>query len=108
PIVSSSAPVKVQQQPTSQSSLILDCGSGIKLELVKIPAGSFMMGSNERDTEKPIHRVNLREFFIGKYPVTQAQYEAVMGNNPSYFQGKQNPVEKVSWKDAQEFCKKLS
>ncbi len=66
-----------------------------------------MMGSNERDTEKPVHRVNVPEFLMGKYQVTQAQYEAVMGENPSYFKGKQNPVERVSWEKAQEFCKKL-
>jgi formylglycine-generating enzyme required for sulfatase activity len=94
--------------PPVPSSLTLDCGNGIKLELVKIPAGSFMMGSNDYDSQKPIHRVNVPEFLMGKYQVTQAQYEAVMGKNPSYFKSKQNPVEQVSWNDAQEFCKKLS
>jgi formylglycine-generating enzyme required for sulfatase activity len=67
-----------------------------------------MMGGNQYDDEKPIHRVNVPEFLMGKYQVTQAQYEAVMGENPSRFKGKQNPVEQVSWHDAQEFCKKLS
>ncbi|WP_199288958.1 SUMF1/EgtB/PvdO family nonheme iron enzyme [Pseudanabaena sp. FACHB-1998] len=93
---------------TSSNSLVLDCGNGVKLELVKVAAGSFDMGGNERDEEKPIHRVNLREFLIGKYAVTQAQYQAVMGNTPSNFKVAQNPVEQVSWHDAMEFCQKLS
>jgi formylglycine-generating enzyme required for sulfatase activity len=87
---------------------VLDCGNGVKLELVKVAAGSFNMGSNEYDSEKPIHRVNLREFMISKYPVTQAQYQAVIGKNPSHFKGNQNPVEKVSWHDAVKFCEKLA
>jgi formylglycine-generating enzyme required for sulfatase activity len=93
---------------TSSNSLILDCGNGVKLELVKVMAGSFNMGCNEYSYEKPIHRVNLREFFIGKYPVTQAQYQAVIGKNPSNFKGDQNPVERVSWHDAVKFCEELS
>ena len=94
--------------PTSSNFLVLDCGNGVKLELVKVAAGSFNMGSNEYDQEKPIHRVNLREFFIGKYPVTQAQYQAVIGENPSIFEGSQNPVEDVYWHDAVKFCEELS
>jgi formylglycine-generating enzyme required for sulfatase activity len=94
--------------PQGNNNILLDCGNGIKLELVRIPAGSFMMGSNEYNDEKPIHRVNVPEFLMAKYQVTQAQYEAVMGKNPSLFKGKQNPVEQVSWHEAQEFCKKLA
>ncbi len=52
--------------------------------------------------------VDVPEFFMGKYPVTQAQWQAVMRNNPSRFKGANNPVEKVSWYDATEFCQKLS
>ena len=71
------------------------------------------MGSPETeakrdDDEGPQHYVNVPEFFMGKYPVTQAQWQAVMGNNPSYFKGKNRPVEKVSWNDATKFCQKLS
>ena len=103
-------PSQPQRTPasTSSNSLVLDCGNGVKLELVKVAAGSFDMGSNEDNDEKPIHRVNLREFLIGKYPVTQEQYQAVIGKNPSHFKGNQNPVEKVSWHDAVKFCEKLA
>jgi len=67
------------------------------------------MGSDERENEKPIHEVIVLAFQIGKYPVTQAQYQAVMGNNPSRFSGNpQNPVETVTWFDAQKFCEELS
>ncbi|MFN7635973.1 MAG: SUMF1/EgtB/PvdO family nonheme iron enzyme [Pseudanabaena sp.] len=93
---------------TSGNSLILDCGNGVKLELVKVAAGSFNMGSNEINNAKPMHRVNLHEFFIGKYSVTQAQYQAVRGKNPLNFKGAQDPVENVSWHDAVKFCEKLA
>lgn len=77
------------------------------LEMVDIPAGKFNMGSDEN--EKPIHQVIVPAFQIGKYPITQAQYQAVMGNNPSRFSGNpQNPVESVTWFNAQAFCEKLS
>jgi formylglycine-generating enzyme required for sulfatase activity/uncharacterized caspase-like protein len=87
---------------------------GIKLDMVTLPAGSFLMGSPASDPdaesdEKPQHQVTLKSFSIGKYSVTQEQYQAVMGNNPSNFKDNpKNPVENVSWNDAQEFCKKLS
>lgn len=90
-------------------NLILDLPNGVKLELVDIPAGSFSMGSDDFDNEKPIHKVNLKAFKMGKYLLTQKQYVAVMGSNPSNFQDNKNlPVEQVSWDDAVAFCKKLS
>jgi len=87
---------------------ILIPGSSLTLELVYVEGGIFQMGSTEYSDEQPIHAVTVPEFRMGKYPITQAQYEAVMGTNPSYFKGKNRPVECVSWHDAQEFCKKLS
>jgi formylglycine-generating enzyme required for sulfatase activity len=91
-----------------------DLGGGVTLELIKLPAGSFLMGSPDSDPdasnyEKPQHRVNLNSFAIGKYPVIQAQYEEVMSENPSYSKGNLNhPVDGVSWNNAQKFCEKLS
>jgi len=83
--------------------------NGIRLEMVSLPAGKFLMGSSESNDEKPQHQVKVNSFAIGKYPVTQAQYQAVMGSNPSRFKNNpQNPVEQVSWNDAQAFCQKLS
>ena len=89
--------------------LTVDLGKGVKLEMVLIPAGEFLMGSPDSDKdaagdEKPQHRVRItKPFYLGKYLVTQEQWEAVMGNNPSHFKGPKNPVEQVSWDDCQEF-----
>ncbi|GGA18208.1 hypothetical protein CYANOKiyG1_32590 [Okeania sp. KiyG1] len=87
--------------------------NGVSLEMVKIPAGRFLMGSPETEAERddnegPQHYVDVPEFFMGKYPVTQAQWEAVMGNNPSRFKGASRPVENVTWNDTTEYCQKLS
>jgi formylglycine-generating enzyme required for sulfatase activity len=90
-----------------------DLGNGIQLDMVWIPAGNFVMGSPDNETgrnddEGPQTNVNLDGYWMGKYEVTQAQYQAIMGTNPSRFSGANNPVEKVSWNDAMEFCRKLS
>ena len=78
-------------------------------EMVVIPAGSFKMGGKGHPYEKPVHEVKIGySFAVGKYEVTQAEWEAVMGNNPSKFKGARRPVEKVSWNDAKSFIKKLS
>jgi formylglycine-generating enzyme required for sulfatase activity len=85
-----------------------DLGDEVKLEMVYIPAGSFMMGSNKYPNESPIHQVTLRPFYMGKYPITQQQYQAIIGKNPSHFKGNSHPVEQVSWHDARKFCEQLS
>ena len=101
--------------------------SSIGMELVLIPAGEFMMGSPDSDDgafawEQPQHRVRItKPFYLGKYPVTQGQYERVMGKNPSWFcksgagkdkigetETSQFPVEQVLWEEAMGFCKRLS
>ena len=84
------------------------------MELVLIPAGKFMMGSPSGDQERyddegPVHEVIIKNpFYVGKYPVTQKQWEKIMGSNPSKFRGEDRPVESVSWNDVQEFIKKLN
>jgi len=84
------------------------------MQFVKIPAGSFMMGCSPGDAEcyveeKPSHRVVItRAFEMGKYQVTQADYEAVTAAKPSYFQGPNLPVEGVSWDNTQKFCDALN
>jgi formylglycine-generating enzyme required for sulfatase activity len=89
--------------------LVLDLGRGVRMEFVAIPAGQFAMGSTKgSDDEKPVHTVRItKPFYMGKYEVTQEQWEAVMGDNPSHFKGAKNPVEKVSWNDCQQFLRKL-
>ena len=82
-------------------------------ELLLISGGTFTMGSgaNERtrsDNEGPQRQVTISSFYIGKYPVTQAEFEDVMGINPSEFKGASLPVERVSWFDAVEFANRLS
>jgi formylglycine-generating enzyme required for sulfatase activity/uncharacterized caspase-like protein len=92
-----------------------DLGNNITLDMVQIPGGSFMMGSPESEkrryeSESPQHEVNVPAFSMGKFVVTQEQYQQIMGNNPSYFteKGAKRPVEKVSWNNAVDFCQKLS
>ncbi|MDR1241174.1 MAG: formylglycine-generating enzyme family protein [Deltaproteobacteria bacterium] len=88
--------------------------NSIGMEFVLIPAGSFMMGTDKNvedaaDNETPQHRVYIsKPFYLGKHEVTQAQWETIMGDNPSRFQGRSNPVEQVSWDDAQEFVRRLN
>jgi formylglycine-generating enzyme required for sulfatase activity len=96
-----------------QSSFTEDLGNGVKLEMIAIPGGTFWMGSPTNEAERnndegPQHQVTVPSFFMGKYPLTQAQYQAIMGKNPAYFKGNNRPVENVSWDDAVRFCQKLS
>lgn len=89
----------------------IDLGSGVNLNLVPIPAGSFRMGSGFKDDQdaNPVHEVTItRPFYLGKYEVTQEQWQAVTGKDPSRYKGGQNPVEQVSWEDCQEFLKQLN
>jgi len=83
------------------------------IEMVRVKGGCYQMGDAFGDggaSEKPVHQVCVDDFSIGKYVVTQAQWQAVMGNNPSYFKacGGNCPVEQVSWEDAQEFIWQLN
>lgn len=112
----------IKERPTLQGRYFSeDLSNGVSLEMVSIPAGNFLMGTE--DTEKeypdetPQHEVTLKPFYIGKFEVTQAQWRAVaklpkvkidLNPDPSGFKGDDLPVEDVSWDDAVEFCARLS
>jgi formylglycine-generating enzyme required for sulfatase activity len=90
-----------------------DLGNGVKLTLVLIPAGEFMMSSpfteEGRGADEREHKVKIREpFWIGKYEVTQEQWQGTMGYNRSSTRGPRNPVDSISWDEAQEFLRKLN
>ncbi|HIK11623.1 MAG TPA: formylglycine-generating enzyme family protein [Oscillatoriaceae cyanobacterium M33_DOE_052] len=90
-----------------------DLETEVYLEMVAIPGGKFIMGSPNSEpkrweAEGPQHEVTVPSFYLSKYPITQDQWEVVMGDNPSLFKGWNRPVEQVSWYDAVEFCQKLS
>jgi len=84
--------------------------NSVGMKFVRIDPGSFRMGSDDKDAdEKPAHMVTLSKgFYLQTTEVTQSQWEAVMGTNPSHFKGPDRPVETVSWEDAKEFLKKLN
>ena len=99
-----------------------DLGDGVKLTLMLIPSGEFLMGAPEEEpgsqgNERPQHLVEVPQFLMGRYQITQAQWRVVYGYpqierelnpDPSRFKGDHRPVERVSWEDAQEFCERLS
>ena len=84
---------------------------GVSFNMIKVKGGTFLMGSNDSEAfndEMPVHSVTLSDYYIGETEVTQELWEAVMGTNPSFFSGSNNPVESVSWDDCQEFIAKLN
>ena len=114
-----SQPTVAQQpvvQPTVSNSdnITIPVKDGISIDMVRVEAGTFTMGAtpemvNSYGYEKPAHQVTLtNDYYIGKYEVTQALWQAVMNSNPSNFKGDNLPVEQVSWDDCQEFISKLN
>jgi formylglycine-generating enzyme required for sulfatase activity len=110
-----SRPIVIEGADTSDVTIAAPNSRDFAGEFVRIPPGEFMMGCSAGDTtcivnESPAHRVAItRPFEIGKYEVTQAQWEAVMGANPSRFRGADRPVENVNrWEDAEEFIARLN
>lgn len=99
-----------------------DLGNGVILEMVAIPSGTFMMGSpkseeERKDNESPQHSVTITPFYMGKFTVTQAQWRSIavlpqvslaLNPDPSFFKGKNLPVESITWYEAVEFCARLS
>ncbi|MFE4108388.1 SAV_2336 N-terminal domain-related protein [Almyronema epifaneia] len=113
----------LQRQQRQGQQLIEDLGQGVVLEMVLVPAGSFVMGSPETekgrsDDEGPQHEVTFAaSFLMAKYPITQAQWRVVaalpqvgheLASDPSSFKGDNCPVETITWYDAVEFCARLS
>ncbi len=104
---------KVIERCTNSAYQITELINNVPLEMVYIPAGTFLMGSLENEKgqyedERPQHQVTITPFYMSKYPITQTQWQAVMGNNPSNFKGENRPVEFISWHEAVEFCKQVS
>ena len=104
----------VQPTVTNSDNISIPVKDGVSIEMVRVEAGTFTMGATPEmkepfDWEKPTHQVTLtNDYYIGKYEVTQALWQAVMGNNPSNFKGYNLPVECVSWNDCQDFISKLN
>ncbi len=111
---------EIQQERCYAQYITENFKSNISVQMVYIPGGKFMMGSPEgkgNESEKPQHAVTVSPFFMGKYPVTQAEWREIaslpkvnrdLQPDPSNFQGDNRPVERVSWYDAVEFCQRLS
>ena len=99
---------------SSSNEISIPVKNGITIDMVKVEAGTFMMGATSEmqkpyNDEKPVHQVTLtNNYYMGKYEVTQSLWQTVMGSNPSKFKGDDLPVERVSWNDCQEFISKLN
>ena len=110
----------VAQQPVAQTpvtngdNISIPVKDGVSIDMVRVKAGTFIMGATRKmkkpnPDEKPTHQVTLtNDYYIGKYEVTQALWQAVMDNNPSKFKGDNLPVEHVSWNDCQKFLSRLN
>jgi len=106
PVAKESVLAPASRPAAGQNLVVADLG----MEMVYVEPGSFQMGSNSGDSdEKPVHAVRIsRAFWMDKYEVTQSQYEAITGRNPSSFKGLNLPVDSVSWNDAVAFCRTLT
>lgn len=112
------APLVLQAQTASAAKVVApevqSVLKRIESNMVPVRGGSYMMGATEEqaryayDWEKPVHKVIVADFKISRYEVTQEEWEAIMGVNPSMFKGRRLPVENVSWNDCQQFIKKLN
>jgi formylglycine-generating enzyme required for sulfatase activity len=99
----------VDNLPGPKMNVAVDLGGGVKMEFVLVRSGSFTMGAERPAEAKPAHTVTfVKPFYMGKYEVTQEQWDRMMTNNPSTFQGPKNPVEQVNWNDCQSFITNLN
>ncbi len=121
-VVTVNASGRIIKRETKQAEYFTEqLSPAVTLEMVAIPGGTFTMGSPQTeagslDTERPQHQVTVKPFYIGKYPVTQAQWQAIarlpqinreLKPDPSTFKGNNQPVETISWYDAVELCNRL-
>lgn len=118
----SDSKLKIIRAPGRNPCFDEKLGERQSLRMMQIPSGNFLMGSPEDEldnyeNEQPQHKVNVATFFLGKYPVTQAQWRFVaelaqvereLDSDPSDFKGENHPVERVNWYEAVEFCQRLS
>ncbi|MFM6515319.1 MAG: formylglycine-generating enzyme family protein, partial [Microcystis panniformis] len=121
----------IKKEKRQAEGIVEKLAEGVELELMEIPGGTFMMGTEDEEIErlvkkfgcdgfrreKPPHRVTVSSFYMGRYPITQAQWQAIaatakidisLETKPSHFKGDELPVEQVKWYQAREFCKRLS
>jgi formylglycine-generating enzyme required for sulfatase activity len=121
----------IKKEKRQAEGIVQKLAEGVELELMEIPGGTFTMGTEDEEIErlvkkfgwdgfrreKPPHRVTVSSFYMGRYPITQAQWQAIaatakidinLETNPSHFKGDELPVESVNWYEATEFCKRLS
>lgn len=104
---------EIGQSISSNDDLVFNI-NGVQFTMKRVEGGIFMMGATPEqdrvasDDEKPVHSVKLDTYYIGETEVTQALWFAVMGSNPSHYEGDDLPVEQVSWDDCQEFIKRLN
>lgn len=102
-------PIRKEHEEAANKNTVISIKNSIGMEFVLIPSCEFQRNSYERSDEIPINKVSIsKPFYLGKYPVTQKEWKAVMGNNPSCFEGDDRPVECVSWNDVQEFVNSLN
>lgn len=98
-------------QAERRGELCIALPHGVRLDLTRVSAGEFTMGSSAgrgRDSERPARRAKIgSDYYLGRFPVTQEQYQALADENPSRFTGARHPVDSVAWSDARAFCRKL-
>ena len=110
PVTILNAPASTEPEDPIYLTESFEIGDDLTVAMVLVPPGTFTMGSpNGEEDDQPLHRVTISmPFYLGKFEVTQRQWTAVMGSNPSRFQGDDLPVEQITWGDAQEFLKRLN
>lgn len=109
PVINTVSNIKNADQNTNKNTLNIETASSFMKKMVLIPSGTFFMGSeNGEIDERPVHQVVVKSFYIGKFEISQKEWNEIMSSNPSSFKGNNLPVENISWFDALNFCNELS